>query len=399
VARALSDWISYYLEYTDDTEPPESYHIWTAISLIAGSLERKVNMPWGHSRIYPNLYIILVGPSGRTRKGIAMDIGSDIFDETGGNRTAEALTKEQLIKVFEDSITNYNNPSTGFVEFHCSLTTFSKELSVFLGQKDIAFIADLTDWYDSHDSWKYETKGKGKNHIHGICYNLLGGTAADWFPSMFPLESIGGGFTARIIFVSEENKRKTVAEPKASDQKLRKILISDLQRIKNLAGEYSFTEEAKQRYIEWYTKEDGKMGRGEYPISDPRFNSYCERRATHIKKLGMSIAASHTDKLEITLEDFNRSLDILEKTEKRMYRVFGGLGASLTGPVLQKIIMYLAVNKKVRRSILMDKFKFDITTLQMQEMEAALSQMKYIKAEVIDNGSDRLYTYIGPELN
>lgn len=398
MARALSDWISYYLEYTDNTEPPESYHIWTAISIIAGSLERKVNMPWGHSRIYPNLYIILVGPSGRTRKGVAMDIGSDIFTEAGGITSAESLSKERLIQVFVKNIQNFNNPTTGFVDFHCSLTTFSKELSVFLGQKDIGFIADLTDWYDSHDSWKYETKNVGHDHIHGVCYNLLGGTASDWFSSMLPLEAIGGGFTARIIFVSEENKKKTIAEPDNSDQKLRKILIADLQKIRIFAGEFFFSDDAKERYKNWYINEDEKMGKGEYPISDPRFNSYCERRATHIKKICMSIAASHSDELIITLDDFNRGLEILEKTEKKMHRVFGGLGSSLTGPILQKVIMFLAVNKKVKRSTLMDKFKFDITTLQMQEMETALVQMKYIKFEYIDNGSDRLYAYVGPEL-
>ncbi len=398
MARALSDWISFYLEYTDDTEPPESYHIWTAISLIAGSLERKVCMPWGHSKIYPNLYVILVGPSGRTRKGVAMDIGSDIFIEAGGKTTADSMTKERLIQVFKNSIDNYENPATDTIEFHCSLTTFSKELSVFLGQKDIGFIADLTDWYDSHDSWKYETKNGSRDHIKGICYNLLAGTASDWFASMLPLEAIGGGFTARIIFVSEENKKKTVSRPKISDANLRKVLISELQKIKNLAGEYHFTTDAEQAYVDWYEREDAKMAKGQYPISDPRFNSYCERRATHIKKLSMAVTASHTDKLIIELDDFNRALSILEKTEKKMYRVFGGLGASLTGPVLQKIIMFLAVNKKVKRSQLMDKFKFDITTIQLQEMEAALSQMKYIKVEIIANGSDRLYTYVGPPL-
>jgi len=398
VARALSDWISYYIEYTDDTEPPESYHIWTAISLIAGSLERKVCMPWGHSKIYPNLYIILVGPSGRTRKGVAMDIGQDIFTEAGGKTTADSMTKEKLIQVFKNSINNYENPVSGFIEFHCSLTTFSKELSVFLGQKDIGFIADLTDWYDSHDSWRYETKGKGDDHIHGICYNLLGGTASDWFSSMLPLEAIGGGFTARIIFVSEENKKKTVSRPRISDQNLRKILIADLQKIKNLAGEFKFTEEAEQIYVDWYESEDKKMGNGEYPIADPRFNSYCERRATHIKKIGMVLSASHSDDLIVGIDDFNRALTILEKTEKKMYRVFGGLGSSLTGAVLQKIIMFLAVNKKVKRSQILEKFKFDITTVQLQEIETALQQMKYARIEMVDNNSDRLYTYIGPPI-
>lgn len=398
MARLLKDWITYYLEYTDDTEPPESYHIWTAISIIAGSLARKVHIPWGHSKIYPNLYVILVGSSGRTRKGVAMDIGQDIFTTAGGIITADALTKERLIKSFKEGISNFSNPTTGFIEYHCSMTTFSKELAVFLGQKDVGFLADLTDWYDSHDSWKYETKNKGSDHIHGVCYNLLGGTAPDWFQSMLPLEAIGGGFTARIIFIAEEHKRKIVADPDSSDSKLRKVLISDLQKITATAGEFSFSDDAKDRYIKWYIKEEEKMKAGKYAVDDPRFYSYCERRATHIKKVGMAISASRNEDMIITLEDFNRSLVILEAAEKKMFRVFGGLGASVTGPILQKIITALVLKGKVKRSELLAQFKFDITSLQLEEIEKALQMMRYIRVEMIDNNKDHMFIYIGPQV-
>ena len=73
------DWISAYLKYTEETESPVSYHTWTAVSMIAGALQRKCYMQWGLETIYPNMYIILVGSAGRTRKSLAINIGEEVF--------------------------------------------------------------------------------------------------------------------------------------------------------------------------------------------------------------------------------------------------------------------------------------------------------------------------------
>ena len=70
-SRLVPDWIESYLEATDNTEPPILYRTWTAVSVIAAVLQRKVFLEW-HTRIFPNMYIVLVGPPGRCRKGTAM---------------------------------------------------------------------------------------------------------------------------------------------------------------------------------------------------------------------------------------------------------------------------------------------------------------------------------------
>ena len=39
--RKLSNWIEAYTAFTNNTEAPEKFHRWTAISTIAGALNRK----------------------------------------------------------------------------------------------------------------------------------------------------------------------------------------------------------------------------------------------------------------------------------------------------------------------------------------------------------------------
>ena len=396
MGRVLDDWIGWYREFTKNTEPPESYHIWTAISVIAGTLERKAYMPWGHSRIYPNMYVVLVGPSGRTRKGVALDIGSNIFSTAfqGVNQTPESVTKERLIQLFTEALSSYTDPVTKVQVFQSPLTTFSKELSVFLGQKDIGFIANLTDWYDSHEVWRNETKTAGKDYISGICYNLIAATAPDWFQSILPVEAVGGGFTSRIIFIVEENKREAMADPPPPDRKLQKMLVSDLQKIHLLTGAFTFNEKAKSRYIDWYLIEDAKMERGDYPIKDPRFNGYAERRATHVKKISMVISASRSDEKIVTIDHFNDALQIMEITETKMHRVFGGFGVGILGDSINKIIDILVRRKKIKKSELMNLFYRDLSPAQLDEVITALRGMKVIDYKLVDNNSDYLYTYI-----
>lgn len=398
-ARELDNWLAAYLKYTENTEPPISYHTWTAISLIAGALQRKVYMPWGHDILYPNMYIVLIGPSGRARKGTAMNIGKDILKDVVISMTSESITREALIRDMKEAISTYTDSSTGAVKFHCSITTMSEELSVFLGQNDVKFLADLTDWYDSRDSWTYRTKGAGTDKIQGVCFNLLGATAPDWLQSILPQEAVGGGFTSRIIFVVEEDKGKTVPEPILTDAEraLRMVLKRDLERIATLSGEISFTPEAKATYISWYKGYEAKISSDHPPIDDPRFSGYLDRRSAHLRKLSIVVSASRGMDRLITLEDFNTADRILTAAEKKMPRTFGGLGRSQYSDITERILVYIRKMKEVKRSKLMSKFYRDLDPQTLDIVEETLNRMKVVKIIRDPGKGEVVYQFIGKD--
>ena len=82
MSRSLPDWITSYLEYTDNTESPLQFNTWIAVSCLAGTLQRRVWFQWAET-VYPNHMILLVGDSGRTRKGLAIDKARPLFDNSG----------------------------------------------------------------------------------------------------------------------------------------------------------------------------------------------------------------------------------------------------------------------------------------------------------------------------
>lgn len=398
-ARRASDWLSAYLQYSDKSEPPRSYHTWVGISLIAGAMQRKCCLEWGFETLYPNFYIILVGPSGRARKGVAIGIGKDLITEVPSVKlVAENITREALIRAMKDATGNYTDRS-GAVKFHSSITAMSEELSVFLGQQDIKFLASLTDWYDSKNKWTYETKGTGIDEINGVCFNLLGGTAPDWLQSMLPQEAVGGGFTSRVIFIVEDRKGKTV--PKSvltdDDKRIRQALIDDLTAISNLSGVFKFSAGAEDKYIKWYTDEDEKMQKGIMPVNDPRFNGYCERRATHLRKLMMVLSASRSDSLVIDAVDFDRALMLLAAAELKMYKTFGGLGKSAYGDATQRVMEYIRRLGIVAQSDLMRTFYRDVDPGTLRVVEETLTQMRVISIKRHPETNNVFYEWIGSE--
>jgi len=398
--RELSDWLDAYTEYTENTESPLSYHEWCSISVVAGALQRRVYLKWGLGQvIYPNMYVVLVGASGRTRKGGAIGIAKDLLRQVPGISVAPESSsgRQALILAMKRAITNFKDPTDNKTKFHCAITAFSEELSVFLGQGDIAYLANLTDWYDSKDEWEYETVSRGKDSLSGLCLNLLGGTAPDWLQSMIPHEAVGGGFTSRIIFVVEEKKRRTIAEHNISEHEVQLglALTRDLERIGQMAGEMTMDAEARDLYIAWYIKQDEALSAGNPVIADTRFAGYCERRATHLRKLMMISSASRGDSMELSALDFARALTLLENVEGNMAKTFGGLGRARNADSTEMIKSYIQRLGVTTKRVILTKFYRDVDAQALLGIEQTLEGMRVIKIKLSPETGEKLYEWIG----
>ena len=118
MSRQVEDWIDGYVEFTDNSESPENFRRWTAISTIAAALQRKCFVEWGTITWYPNMYIVLVGPSG-ARKGTAMGPAYDMLEELNIPMAANATTLQALIRRRKD--TNHTEvKDSGEMIFHSS---------------------------------------------------------------------------------------------------------------------------------------------------------------------------------------------------------------------------------------------------------------------------------------
>ncbi len=365
------------MKYTDNSEPPSLFKEWTAITTIASVMERKCFLPWGELTFYPNIYVVLVGPSG-SRKGTAMNVGSRMLRDIGKIKmAAEAVTREALIRALKNAEEQHIDPQTGDVNYHASLTIFSQELTVFLGYNNVQLMSDLADWYDCRDQWKYETKNMGTDDVMGVWVNLMGATTPELIRSAIPQDLIGGGLSSRIIFVYEPKKGKSVPDPFLTneDLALREKLVNDLDRIHTMRGKFRVTDEMLEKWVTWYVKQDQNP-----PFTDPNFEGYMSRRPNHVLRLCMIISASESDDMVITGKTFDRVVDLLHRTEQKMLNTFRGMGRSSKAEVMNKLMATVSLEKEISSNELYRRYMADIEDIkEFSSLIASLQQVGFCK--------------------
>lgn len=385
--RENEDWIDAYMSFNERSEPPRMYHLWCAISVIAAAMQRKCKLEWGTLTFYPNMYIVLVGPSGRCRKGTAMGPALSFVEELGIKLAAEAITREALIRELKNA--NYSDPDPTLGTLgtqHSSLTIFAPELTVFLGYHNHQLLSDLTDWYDCRSKWTYRTKNMGTDKIIGVFVNLIGATTPDLIRTTLPLDAIGGGLTSRMIFVFERNKYKTEPCPflSADEMLLRKKLFADLEQIHQMRGKFSVTEDFLELWIKWYTENDGNP-----PFQDNMFAGYFERRPNHIMKLSMILNASRTNSMRIERCDLERAIDILERTEINMPATFAGVGKYEHADVISHVMEEIGMAKEISFDDLQARFFRDVNSFTMNQIIETLERMNFV-TKVVTGGKTLL---------
>ena len=379
LTRKLPNWIDAFLLYTENSEPPRLFRKWTAISCLASAMQRKCCVEWGTAlTFYPNLFIVLVGPSA-TGKGTAMNPGLDIISEIPSIRmAANATSLQALIRHLKDTNLTDIDLNTGETAYHSSLTIFSKEFTVFLGYHNRELMSSLCDWYDCDKKWSYDTISRSKEEIIGVWVNLLGGTTPDLIQSSLPIESIGGGLTSRIIFVCEEKKAKLVPMPTQTQKEiqLREYLLHDLEKVALLSGKFSYTSGFVDLWTDWCIKAEANP-----PFYDKKFEGYMGRRRTHLMKLAMIVSASHGQHdMSMTSDDLQDAIEVLEEVEVNMEGVFKGVGKSDIASLMNQSIAFFAASrtKDIPYYLFAKHFASDMDKLTMDRVINTLEASRII---------------------
>jgi len=380
-SRRLPDWYDSYIEYTKESEPPPLYHKWVAVSVIASALQRKCYLLWDEPT-YPNLYVVLVGPSG-CRKGTAMRVGRGMLDEIGATLASESVIREQLINELEQA--GGSSPlADGTQISHSSMTIYSPELTVFLGYDKKQLVMDLTDWYDCHDRWRYSTKHSGKNDIKNVFVNLIGATTPALLQSTMTNDAIGGGLTSRMIFAYAAKKGKSIPFPFAikKNEVLHKSLLDDLTTISLLGGKFKITDAFIERWAPFYQEENIQQ-----IFDDDRFEGYMQRRAKHILKLCMIFSASRSEDMLIDVQDFERALTLLKETEKVMSKAFAGIGKNEMADVMERVMSLVGLEGRIKFSDIVKRFYSDANADEIATIIRTMRAMEFVETKVVGEKS------------
>lgn len=401
--KAQGNFIEEYINFTKKQESPEDFHRWVAISIIATALGRKVWLDQGYYKIYPNLYIILVGESAIVHKSSAANIGDRVLREALGD-TINVVSQ----KISPEAFINYLSKLSKKTQ-RADALMFVSEFATFLGKShlDPTLMQILTDYYDSPAHRSYTTLTRGVEEIDNICLNMLACTTPDWLKNSLPEESIGGGFYSRLITVNRTESREPNPHPGDNINEdvffMRNNCINDLKVIQTLQGPFKWSKEAKTLYSTWYC-DYLKRELEESPI---QLRGYYGRKGDHLIKVAMIFSAAESSSMIISDWHLGHAMKALQSNEEFMKGVVDKMGTTETGRTLgdierfvKKYTMLLPDDKLmgVSHARLLRNFAHKYRADELVPMMDSLSQAGLVEIKRIQGTGKKtttFYTYIG----
>lgn len=391
-----------YIEMVEDTESPRLFHVWSAISILAGALGRRCWFPFGPMNVYANHYTLLVGTPG-TRKSTATSMAKRVLAEstgvrfapkdTGGQRqglvvamqgseqpkefvgAVEVASNSLASLTLEDIAEVNNSPEDDTRESFVSVADkhhmmlVSGEFGQFVGQNNRQLLDFLTSMWDGED-YEYQIKS-GLTTLRNPLLNILGATTPASIAQNMPAQAGGQGLLSRIILVYGARKYKSVPRPSAPNLEVVARVKDSLQRVYyELAGGFDESSAGRAYSIDLY---DYALD-----ITDSRFGYYHERRYTHLIKLAMCLAAGRGTQT-IERDDYNEAHRILRATERGMPDALGEFGLNPLAILKQGVLEQIRSLSVVPLEVIQGMFHRDARAHEISEVVNDLHRMKQIQ--------------------
>lgn len=340
--RNFPDWLQAYMSYTRFSESPDSFHLYTGISTIAGALQRKVWNDQYHFKWTPNFYIFLIAPPGIVSKTTTAEIGYDLLKEIPGTYIGpQSTTWQALVHRMADSSTTTDMGDTLFT--HSSMSIIANELGTFFTPSDDGLVDALVSLWDAKNgNWERDIK-KGGATITNPWLNIIGCSTTSWVRKNLNEYFIGGGMSSRSLFIYADKKRlydalpgRTARQSRTDRSEFRRKLIEDLGDIAEMAGEFTFTPNAETWMDAWYTELWSPHNIMRYQQN--RLGDYLARRQTHLVKMAMVLSAAESSSRFIDVPHLVRSESLLGGAERDMTYLFSMIGMAELSTFANEIV-------------------------------------------------------------
>jgi len=332
--RQLISWIDTFTEHTGRFLPtPEIFRRWAAITSVGAVIERKMWIDTG-TPMFPNLYTILIGPSGKGKTRV-IDCANDILREIENFHFAPtSVTRASLIDIMAESKRQlpFKGKDREMVEYN-TLYVSIDEFSSFMPEYNSDIVSALTKFYDGN--WYKEAKRVGhvRHDIDKPNMSILTGSTPTNLMRVLKQSIWSQGFTGRTFMVFSDEDKDFNPLARRGIEKLTS-LEHDIQVIFSLYGEVSWTDEYNELQDEWFMN-------GSEPPDHPLLNDYNARRKSHLYKLSMISSADRGDDYTLRKEDFVRAKGWLTEVEMEMTKVFESGYTTQDRQIMDELIAFL----------------------------------------------------------
>jgi len=293
------------------------------LSCFGFILRREVWLVHMHDApLYPNLSLLLVGPSG-CGKDTTINFGRHYLYDMGmedffiGGRTIEGVYK-QLLKHNDGTP---KDPAIAYLPIG--------ELTAVIGNKDYqqGIISGLTDLLSGNPLVNVSTSKDPNIAIHNPTLTVHAGSTIEWLHKAMPDGALEGGFVGRFLVVVTEHdaKQKFCPMPayeisSTDEQQALKEARDELYMISQRAlrkteglGEVYIVETAQEIYYNWYYNR--------FKLFSPAVIPYANRCRDTVLKLALISAMTRQHWRWVDDADIQFAIDLMQDTANKIDKV------------------------------------------------------------------------------
>ena len=239
----LTGFIADYMKYAQSlTDAPVEFHLGAGLTALATACgSHVIYASFGGRRAWPNLYTLLIAPSGLYRKSTSVGIAEDLIaDCNPGLILSGEQSREKFLSVLKD------NPNVLYPisEFSAVLAMWGRDYSA--GFKEI-----IVDLYDNRREYSRQTMGGGKTTIKEPSLNILAASTVDWLREKLTDSDLRGGLIGRFLLLPGVNKGNEVGLNINIDTALKTRLVGFLRSINTMPQGWVDMREVLPDFNKW----------------------------------------------------------------------------------------------------------------------------------------------------
>ena len=402
------------------TEVPTMFSIWSAVWAISSIVKREAWVDWKITKLFPNFYIIILGPAGLGRKSTAISVSKKLLKNTNEKIVNKNMREIKKLNIIEDKTTPeglleamepgsnglmpavtlkdkngkpLKDKSGRILTYHRTgeSSIISSELSSLLGKQKYNehMIQLLLSLYDQEE-YQWRTAKRGLKTIPKLCTNLIAATTPSGFTDSIPEAAIGDGFLSRTIIAHQEDNPRmfpmpidVFGAPDFDELSGRLSWIGE-----NTVGHHKLTPEAWDWYCHWYKNHKRKIK------EDEGNQGVRSRLDIHLIKLALVMKAQrYSSEAHITRADLYDASKLLRGTMHGIDVALKSVSSDISKRFVAKLEGFIRKKGKITR-----KRCLQSTTLTATQLNAALDQLAQEgKIQIYRNG--RKVDYMSKQSN
>lgn len=294
-AEAFFGWFGEYLELVEPTtEAANAFHLGAALTMFGAMIGRRVAIDYASGAMHANLYTVLVGASGYSRKDTAIlralkIPGMQLGAVAGGATLQPEFQVVYNVSSAEGLITDLaKNPNTLLY-----ISEFSSLVRNARRKSTNTILPALMQAYNGMPLQNNVKKEAERGSVETPCLSLIAATQPDVLAADMTGEDIASGFANRAMWFPGQGKEARPRPPQLNKQAawaLYERMWHQISREYPMGTVLPLHADTLERWDEWYFRDRALKGR------DPDEDSMRVRHPEFIHKIALMFAIADNAK-------------------------------------------------------------------------------------------------------